>query len=382
MIKKKIFAGLIWLIIVCLVPFSIAQENESPQMTEGTGLADGIGPSAHEEALRKALRNAVENAIGVMVDSVTLVNNQKLLEDNIYTNVDGYVKKYEIVHDNQGADNYTEITVNAQVEKWRLESDLRAIKLILSAKSNPRTMVIITESSADDFNNLSFANLMVEQFLSSKTFDLVDSNQMQVIRQRDAITFANDPAKAKALATRFGAELLITGSSKLSKGAETRSYGIPVYACSATLNLKAVDMDTGKVLALLSGTGTGWAGTSEAAGQEALQTLFDEKKDTFLKDLMETWRKEVYNSLPMTLIISKCPPQKRKELKTGLKKVAGIISISEKSYTNETLEFNLEINATSMPSLEEHIEDQFPDFLLTSKTDQRMDFEIKAGPIR
>ena len=381
MIQKHLFL-MISLILLIGFSRSFADQPTPPFITEGTGMADGQGPAAREEAVRKALKNAIENALGVMVDSVTLVNNQTLLEESVYTHVDGYVKTYQILRDNKGANGVTEITVRAEIEKGRLESELKAVKLILSAKSNPRGMVLIMERSYGEESDLNAATLMVEEFLRSKTLDLVDSNQLRAIRERDTILYADNPGKSRALAARYGAEFIITGSAKLSEGSMSVSYGIPVYASSATLSLKAVDADTGRILAILNGTGNGWGGTPEQASQEALKTLFDEKKEAFFRALMESFREEVFNTLSVTLMISNCAPKDRKPVKAGLKSVPGILSLSEKSYANETLELAATIDATALPTMEERISGRFPHFLLTSKTDQRMDFDISGGKQR
>ena len=44
----------------------------------------GYGTTA-DEAERDALRNAVEQAVGTLVDSATLVQNNMLINDEIYT---------------------------------------------------------------------------------------------------------------------------------------------------------------------------------------------------------------------------------------------------------------------------------------------------------
>ncbi|MDO9287548.1 MAG: flagellar assembly protein T N-terminal domain-containing protein, partial [Thermodesulfovibrionales bacterium] len=51
---------------------------------------------ARESALNNAFRRAVEQAIGVLVESETMVRNFELLNDRVYSKSAGYVKKYSI----------------------------------------------------------------------------------------------------------------------------------------------------------------------------------------------------------------------------------------------------------------------------------------------
>ena len=50
-----------------------------------------------EDAERDALRTAVEKAVGTMVDSQTLVQNNQLVNDEIYTHSKGYITNYSVL---------------------------------------------------------------------------------------------------------------------------------------------------------------------------------------------------------------------------------------------------------------------------------------------
>src|SRR5690242_15046440 len=52
---------------------------------------------AREKALEDALRNAVEKAVGTVISSESQTRDFELVEDRVYSQARGYVKKYDIV---------------------------------------------------------------------------------------------------------------------------------------------------------------------------------------------------------------------------------------------------------------------------------------------
>ncbi|MBN2144846.1 MAG: hypothetical protein JW774_09510 [Candidatus Aureabacteria bacterium] len=361
----------------CLWLFIAASGIQAAEKTvEGAGMAAGNTAAAHDEAVNKALRNAVERAVGVMVTSESLVKNFQLVEDQIYSKVEGYVKSYEIIEENVGADNITRVKVSAVVEETKLEEDLAAIKLILKAKGNPRTMVTIRETvDGTESNTLSSS---VEQFFSSKSFPIVDMDQMEKIKARDAADAETDPQKAKALGNRFGAELIISGNAQAQLSSQTTAYNVPVYAFSGTLAFKAIDANSGAVLSILNETETGRGGNPAQASQQAFTKAWEKGRDAFFGTLMEKWRSSVLNTTDMILVVSKCSAEKRTELKDKLSSVEGIKDCIEKTFNNGVCEFALEVDGAVAGSLDEKIVESIPDLSLTVKTGDRLDFEFKA----
>lgn len=358
-----------------LMFFFLVSSIYAGKTVEGIGVAAGEGEGAQKEALSKALRNAIERALGVMVSSESLVKNFQLIEDTIYSNVDGYVTNYEILEDNKGEGGITRIKVKAEVENSKLENDLRGIKVILEAKGNPKTMVLINESFDGDPYPLISSS--IEDYLNKKTFPLVDRNQIALIKEEDSKDLANDPEKAKILGARYGAELLITGVAEGRMGSINESYGVKVYSCSSTLNIKAVSSDTGALLSVLSGTETAHSGNPEAAAEEAVKKVWDKNKENFFKEIMEKFRTSVLNDTEITFIISKCSPQSRIDLKKRLAKINGITKVFENSYKTSVMELNVFVEGTSAKNIDEKIYEEIPELLLVTKTGNRIDFEVQ-----
>ncbi|EKD28601.1 MAG: hypothetical protein ACD_79C00264G0002 [uncultured bacterium] len=348
--------------------------SESSKMVEGIGMAPGSGEGPAKEALAKALRNALERSIGVMVSSESLVKNFQLIEDHIYSNVQGYVKNYSIIEDNKGADGLTRIKVLAEVEKSQLENDLKGIKVILEAKGNPKTLILIDETI--DGEPASVVSTEIENFFISKTFPLVDKKQFDIIKSRDAKDVENDPVKAKALSTRYGAQLIITGTAAAKLGGQREAYGIPVFNYFGNLNLKAINADTGDILAVLTQSGKSFNGNAIEAASTAVVDAWKTGNEAFFTTIMEKFRSSVLNVSEMTLIISKLVPQKRTDILTRLKTVDGIMDLNEKSYSAGVCEISLNVDGVLAKNIDEKISSKIPELMLVSKTPNRVDFEL------
>ncbi len=346
-----------------------------PKQVEGTGIASGSGDQAREEAVSKALRNALERSIGVMVSSESLVKNFQLIQDSIYSNVQGYVKDYQITEDNKGEGGVTRVKVLATVEESKLENDLKGIRVILDAKGNPRTMLMLVETIDGDPSP--FISDQIEKFFVEKTFPLIDRSQMEVIKSRDAEDLEKDPAKAKALGNRFGAELILTGFAQTRMASQREAYGVPVYNYTGSLSLKAINADTGEILAIMNENAAAYGGNQKEASIKALSQVWESGREDFFATLMEKWRSSVLNSTEMTLIVSRCVPEARAGIIEKLKSVDGIKRLTEKSYKDGVCEFSADVDGTYANSLDQKVAEILPQLVLTGKTANRLDFEVQ-----
>lgn len=378
----KSFARATMLWVLCLSVFLFSKSASAQtaptgeaKEVEGIGIAAGKGQGAYDQALSRALRNAVERSVGVMVTSESLVKNFQLLEDNIYSHVQGYVKEYEVTEDNKGEGDVYRVKVKAKVLQAQLESDLDGIKVLMQAKGNPKTMVVLEEKLDDTFPTGKPATHMIESFFSSKAFQLVDESQVEDLK---GLNNADPTAEqTQSLKARYGADLILKGNATSQLASQTTAYGVPVYAYSATLSLKAFQADTGAILASFTESTMGRAGSVNEASQKALTQAFEKNHDAFLNSILEAWRNSVLNTAEIMVTFSKCSADKRQAILDVLKSVDGVKNISDKNYQNSISELSLEVDGSAAKTLDQKIVESIPGLLLTSKSGNRLDFEVK-----
>jgi hypothetical protein len=95
--------------------------------------ATGVGISS-EQAEKAALVNAVQQAVGLFLNSETLVQNEQVIYDKILSVSDGYVSKMEVLLPprKRPGDGLFETTINAMVEKDKVGIELRKQRILVS----------------------------------------------------------------------------------------------------------------------------------------------------------------------------------------------------------------------------------------------------------
>ncbi|MDR1534700.1 MAG: hypothetical protein LBU64_06315 [Planctomycetota bacterium] len=88
-------------------------------------VATGIGKDS-DGALRNALRAAVEQAVGTMVDSETLAENDEIVNDQILSYSAGFVQSHKVIGKPTTRDGLVTIKINAIVKKTELTEKLEA----------------------------------------------------------------------------------------------------------------------------------------------------------------------------------------------------------------------------------------------------------------
>jgi hypothetical protein len=381
--------------IVALSTFVSAGVLAVPEkvvVATGEAAVRGAGPEAlqlaKDEAINRAQRRAIEQGIGTIVDSETMVENFQLLEDKVLSQVKGYITGFKIIKDNNGEGGVYSVTIEATVALAQIEKDVRALNIIKEKKNNPRMMVVIREYFEDPVYGADFAKggavaqTAMEKELLRLDFPLVDRGQMGAINERDTQTAYNDPAKAAALGKRFGAEVVIVGEATSAQMDQSNPHGVAVYHCDAQISAKAIKTDNAQIIASESVTsGRVVKGGRATAAKEALRIAGEKLASAMRNQILEKWRSEAFNTVSIQIIASNATNDRRRALQKDLAAIRGVRSVSERSWTNEVLELDADIDGALWSDFDKRIEN-LPSvgIELTGKTGNRIDLKLKDKP--
>lgn len=127
-LHKELWVSLLILILlsVCNTPKSMSRafSKEGLLPVIATGM-----DKTKEEALKAAFRDAVGKAVGVYIDSTTMVEKVKVIEDKILRYAGGYVKKYTILEERLLDDGIYLTRIQAFVVANNIELDLTKNKV-------------------------------------------------------------------------------------------------------------------------------------------------------------------------------------------------------------------------------------------------------------
>ena len=106
------------------------------------------------EALKDAYRDAIEKAVGLYVDAEQMVKNEELVKDQILTQSNAYIEKYNIVIEGKSPNGLVTVTILAEVRKRDLARKINDImpsqKVKLSDVSKNLHAQIVTDFKANE----------------------------------------------------------------------------------------------------------------------------------------------------------------------------------------------------------------------------------------
>lgn len=136
------------LALLSLLPaLAFAQATIVTKEAEGeAAIVNKDEKKAFDEAQQQALRSAIEQSAGVRIDADTLVVNNQLVRDQIFTNTSGYVKSFEVVSKSSDK-GVVKVKVKAQVITDNLDKDIAAARDLVKRMGKPSLVILINETT-------------------------------------------------------------------------------------------------------------------------------------------------------------------------------------------------------------------------------------------
>jgi len=131
-------------------PGTHSTENNSPSTephadsspkTE-TVIVEGIGKS-EASAKKAAYKEAVARVVGVLVDSTTLIKNDKIIDEELLEYSGGFVTKAELISSKTDDEGLVRVRVRCVVEQAQVRKKLESLKVF-----NARTVVVNVDSES------------------------------------------------------------------------------------------------------------------------------------------------------------------------------------------------------------------------------------------
>lgn len=260
--------------------------------------ASGMGLTALE-AENDALRSAVEQAVGVLVDSETLVRNHVLLRDEIYTKSRGFITNYVVTERRETASGW-QVSIDAEVDDHPnapLMTELTRLGIIDVKLRNPKIVVYIPEYHIQSRIPDPAGETAVIHALVSAGFSNVIAAKPEIVASR-ASNRAGRPFSQmtvediRAVARFLEADILVLGEA-FSDGVGDIGAYLPgrqqtqMQSCRARVEAKMYIAATGQIIAADGKIASG-ADISEAvASKKALTAAGQQMGDFMAKELIQ-----------------------------------------------------------------------------------------------
>ena len=322
--------------------FPVAHAQDKVRAVGMATIYDNAIDIARDKALENAQRNAVEEKVGVMITSVTEVENFQVKMDQILSESKGFINSYEIISEGKAGNNY-KVQIEADVGTGRLRDRMDAIDLIMARKSKPRLIMIFSEKAQKD----AIAEAAMSRYFLSYGFKLVDAGSVKKGKVRGGIqTLGSDPKEVTRIAQNYGAEIVILCKvevvTKSYKMSDVKMGNIEVTSNDVTVSGKVINGDTGEVIATDSKTRKG---EIKFAVEDAAKDLARGMKE----EILERWSSELTNVATVKLEVSGLNSYRDlsrfKELLAL--KVKGFRQQHQRSYANGEVELDVEIKGNT-----------------------------------
>ena len=244
-IKKTIQS----LLIGAILSFGIATAALAETKTV---VATGEGVD-YNAALRAAQRNAIEQAIGVYVDSTTLVVNFQTVEDKIKTHSAAFIKSFKEIG-NKDINGIRVVQIEATITDETaaaIKDDLTALGIALDQADRPKIMVYYDTVADAELAKLpwnqgqgnsryitEWAVDVINGTLGKKGFDYVLREQLEDLKNDDEVIRKQKQVKGdeviRLIANKTNAEYYMKFKVHLERGKGTPKVAISISAFEST----------------------------------------------------------------------------------------------------------------------------------------------------
>lgn len=292
---------------------------------------------ARDKAIENAQRNAVEEKVGVMITSVSEVENYQVKLDQILSESQGFINSYKVISEKKEGKNY-KVTIEADIGIGKLRDRMSAVDLIMLRKSKPRLMFIFSDRAQKD----AIAESSMARYFIAQGFKVIDADSAKKIKgNEDLRNLTSDRTGIKKIAHSYGAEIIILGKVEVV----TKSFkmgDVEISANEVTVSGKVINWDTGEVIAADSKMRKGEV---KVTAEEAAKDLARGMKE----EILERWSSELTNVATVTLEVSGLKSYhdltRFKELLSAEAK--GVKQVLQRSYRNGEVELDVEIRGNT-----------------------------------
>jgi len=293
---KTFLSTTAWLFILILSVSPVAASQDSEKEVVATGeslIASENIPVARRLATNDALRAAVEQGVGLFISNESFVKNYQMIEDKIYSNSQGHVKKYDVISENRLGNRYR-VTIRALVILDSIKKNLTALGILKHQMNYPRLMIVVGTRQGKVDEAARSARIRLEKTLARKHFDLIDPASSEKLHNNTKMLL--DVTKETVIAAKIGldhhAEVVLTG---IIDSEHTPRTDASYDKAKSRLILRVINPTTAKILASTeesaSGTGSSRGEALSKSGSKA-----GEKAAVYASREMIKWWKELKKS--------------------------------------------------------------------------------------
>jgi hypothetical protein len=293
--------SVLFLVLIGLLAMPcMAADVEEVEVTGQAAIIDDDKAAARDKAIDDALRKAVESSVGTMISSETITENYQLLSDRIYSQAEGYVKKYKIL-DEKDEDNVYIVEIRAKVAVGAVSADLDGLKTLMRRKGMPKMIIMVAEQNVGmnkpvywwgGTGVVSTDMRVVENTLMikmrEKGFTFVDTEVLSGKKTvKSPVAYLSDK-QARRMASVTDAQVIIVGKA-VAKDIGKTWEGTRLRSANAEVAVRAINTDNGEIIAVATQEAVVPHISPSTAGSQALKKASNLLADKLIDQIAKKW---------------------------------------------------------------------------------------------
>ena len=167
-----------------------AYDTEVVEAEGMSPIVDGDKEGAKKTALQEAMKSALGLVVGVYVSQDAMVSKSILIDENITSQTEGYIEKYEVLKERVDGEFY-KTRIRAHVRKEDLAAKLRTLESEPQKLGNPVIGFDIAEAADSKPQQTNYAELELKNRLIEAGFITGEKDKADIVIKGDARTSFN-----------------------------------------------------------------------------------------------------------------------------------------------------------------------------------------------
>lgn len=252
-------------------------ENMRGQATGYGTIYDNDTALARDRAIDDAMNKLVKKVLGTTVQGRSVVQDFQLVESIVEAKSTGMVRDWEILKEGAEQGAFV-VTLEGEVFPQAVNDTIEAT---IRNYGRPKFMVLVNETFEGKSNDPGYTvtELTMMEIMGNAGFEFVDAAMTQQLMKRERGKMKRAMAGRiggnvqELLLDDAGAECIITGIVKTTdQSGVLKSYSQNMKSKQAIVNLKAIDVYTGRILASTSANAPGIHIDDATASKNAIQS--------------------------------------------------------------------------------------------------------------
>ncbi len=366
-------------LVSILIPFlflaaacksTTAKPEENDGWVTVTGIAaiqSGNLGLAKDEALKDAKRVAVQEVLGSVVSARSDVKNFQLVKQTVTSKSEGMIETFEILSSSAVSDAEYNVKIKAKVSMALIN---QTIEEVVASQGKPRMMVLVDESFNGKPDTNKVAQTEIEAQFISAGFPFVDRATVEKIvkknRKKISEALGGNNSAARELGVDAGAEIILVGSSRVKEAGKVG--GSQLISVQADLNVRVIDINTGKILTADQQHGAYPHINAESGGVQAVKKAVTPIREKLVSDIVSLW--DINRGSTIALLVTGLDYEKLMVLRGELtEKVRGVKAVNPKGSAGKAAKLEVEFEGSSF---------DLADRLLTSG----LSIKLKIGDVK